>query len=250
MSAVRRATDLYGLPLDQFTSARDELAQELRRAGKRDAADEVKALRKPPVSAWAVNQAVRRQPQDAKALIRAGAELRKAQRSAIAGKEPAELRTATRAHRDLVEKLTDAARDALGERGAVTPAVVLRIAQTLRSASVDKDAAKSLASATLSEDVEQTGFGPLLAAARADPGGRRTASKPRAAAKAKPAVKPKPDPNRARKARLREQLRDARNAAREERRGAERAVRRAEAADRRVTDLEAKLAGLDGGASS
>jgi hypothetical protein len=43
----RRAADLYGLPLEEFTSARNELVRELRRAGKKGAADEVGALRKP-----------------------------------------------------------------------------------------------------------------------------------------------------------------------------------------------------------
>ncbi|MDQ3777817.1 MAG: hypothetical protein M3310_02955, partial [Actinomycetota bacterium] len=135
-----RKDDLYGLPLDEFTRARDALARELRRAGKREAADEVKALRKPSVSAWAVNQAVRARPEEAKALVRAGGELRKAQRGAISGRDPEVLRTATRAHRSHVEELTEAARAALEQRGSVAPAVLTRIAQTLRAASVDKEA--------------------------------------------------------------------------------------------------------------
>ena len=69
--------DLYGLPVEEFTKARDELAKALRKADKKEAADQVKSLRKPSVSAWAVNQAVRRRPQETKALVKAGDELRK-----------------------------------------------------------------------------------------------------------------------------------------------------------------------------
>ena len=32
---MAKAADLYGLPLDEFTRARDELARELRRSGKK-----------------------------------------------------------------------------------------------------------------------------------------------------------------------------------------------------------------------
>ena len=72
MSMVRKASDLYGLPLDEFVKARDTLAKELRKAGKTEAADEVKALRKPSVSAWTVNQLARRYPQELKALVKTG----------------------------------------------------------------------------------------------------------------------------------------------------------------------------------
>jgi hypothetical protein len=213
-----RRDDLYGLPPEEFIQARDALAKELRRDGKKEAADEVKALRRPSVSAWAVNQSVRRRPEDAKALVKAGADLRKAQRDVVAGGDPAGLREATRAHRGLVEELTDTARDVLGERGAVSPAVVTRVAQTLRSASTDKEGSKALTSGTLAEDVEQAGFGPLLAAVPSRPRQRRQkAARPTRRPKAKPAPKPKPppppkpkpDPNAAKRKRLEGRLEKA-----------------------------------------
>ena len=186
----------------------------------------MKALRKPAVSAWAVNQAVRRRPEDAKRLVRAGAELRKAQRGVVGGGDPAELRTATAAHRRLVEELTDTARDLLAERGAVSQAVVTRVAQTLRGASIDKDASRALEAGTLADDVEQTGFGPALAAVPSGPRRRtRKASTPPSKArralrqqptpKPKPPSKPKPDPNAAKRKRLRQQLETARAKVRE-----------------------------------
>jgi hypothetical protein len=208
--AVRK-DDLYGLPLDEFTKARDELAKELRNAGKKEAAEEVKALRKPPTSAWAVNQAVRRRPQEAKALVKAGDELRKAQRGVVSGRDPSGLREATAAHRQLVEELTEEARAALEERGAAAAETVTRVAQTLRAASIDKEASKALTAGTLAEDVEQAGFGPLLAAV---PAGARP-TKRRAASKPKPPPKPKRDPNAAKRKRLEEQLEKAQGRVRE-----------------------------------
>jgi hypothetical protein len=216
-----RRNDLYGLPLEEFTQARDALAKELRQAGRKEAADEVKALRKPSVSAWAVNHAARRRPQEVKALVKAGDELRKAQRGVVGGRDPSGLREAAAAHRRLVEELTEAARDALEERGAVSPATVTRIAQTLRAASIDKEASKALAAGILGEDVEQAGFGPLLSAVP-EPGRRRRRPaarprlepkpepKPKSKPKPKPPPTPRPDPTLARRRRLERQLETAR----------------------------------------
>ena len=212
--------DLYALPVEEFTKARDELAKELRKAGKKEAADQVKSLRKPSVSAWAVNQAVRRRPQEAKALVKAGDELRKAQRGVVSGRDPAQLREANSAHRRLVEELTDEARAALEERGAAAAGTVTRVAQTLRAASIDKEASKALTAGTLAEDVEQAGFGPLLAAVPSGALSRprraaKSAPKAKPSPKPKPAPKPKPDPNAAKRKRLEEQLAKAQARVRE-----------------------------------
>ena len=55
-------TDLYALPLAEFTAARNEAAKRLMDAGDADAAKQVKALRKPSRAAWAINRAVRADP--------------------------------------------------------------------------------------------------------------------------------------------------------------------------------------------
>jgi hypothetical protein len=215
LSTPQKTADLYGLPLEEFTRARDELARELRKAGKREAADEVKALRKPSVSAWAVNQLARRHPQELKGLVQAGEALRKAQRAAVTRGDSAGLRDAQRAHRERLEELLATARHDLGTGGQT----LQRVAQTLRAASVEKEASKALAAGTLTEDVSQSGFGGVLVPV---PSGqapaRRAAPKPKAAPKArakarlkpKPPRKPKPDPNAAKRRRLREQLEKAR----------------------------------------
>jgi hypothetical protein len=239
VAAVRPA-DLYGLPVEEFTKTRDELAKELRKAGKKEAADEVKALRKPSVSAWVVNQLARRHPQEMKALVKAGDDLRKAQRSAVSGRDPERLLEATRSHRDRLDDMTSLARHELDAGGQT----LQRVAQTLRAGSIDKQASKALLAGTLATDVEQAGFGPLLSEvplpARSAP--RSAKSKP---APAKPKARKAPDRTREQAVKLRRQLQEARKGAREERRRADAAAREAERAQRTAEKAEAQVGELE-----
>jgi hypothetical protein len=229
VAAVRPA-DLYGLPLEEFTKTRDELATELRKKGKKEAADEVKALRKPAVSAWMINQLARRHPQEMKALVKAGDNLRKAQRSAVSGRDPEVLLEATRSHRDRLDDLTSLARHELDAGGQT----LQRVAQTLRAGSIDKQASKALLAGTLATDVEQAGFGPLLSEVPLPRPG-----------KAKPKPRKAPDRTREQAAKLRRQLQEARKGAREERRRADVAVREAEKAQRSAEKAEAQVGELE-----
>jgi hypothetical protein len=189
----------------------------LRSAGKKEAAEAVRALRKPPVSVWAVNQLARRRPEDVRTLVKAGEQLRKAQRGAVARGDSDALRQAQRAHRDLVNELTETARDVLSDQTSAP--TLTRLAQTLRAASIDKEAAKALVTGTLSAEVEQAGFGPLLTAVPSSVRKRRPKPKP------KPKSKPTPDPKIKQREKLGEQLDKAR---------------------RRVRELEARLDELGG----
>src|SRR6185436_19118378 len=77
---VEQAAELlYGLPLDEFTTARNAAAKELRDRGLKAEADEVKAFAKPSVAAWAVNQLTRRHHADLDELLDAAAAARDAQ---------------------------------------------------------------------------------------------------------------------------------------------------------------------------
>jgi hypothetical protein len=183
----------------------------LRRAGDREAADAVRALRKPTVSAWSVNQVARRFPQETRALAKAGDELRKAQRAAVSGRNPQALRAAQRAHRERLDELTSIARHELDLSGPT----LQRVAGTLRAASVDKEASKSLLAGTLAGDVEQTGFGSLLTAVPSRTRKAKPKAKPKPPPKPRPPPQPKPDPNVRRRARLEEQLEKARARVRE-----------------------------------
>src|SRR5207248_2900099 len=109
--AEREIDDLYGLPLEDFTAARNALAARLKRDGEGEAAASVKALRKPSVPAAVLNQLARREPELVAALLDAGKQLRAAQQRALAGGRGAdELRRATAAEREAVRELAGAAR--------------------------------------------------------------------------------------------------------------------------------------------
>ena len=70
---------LFQLPLSEFTGERNGLVKRLRAADRRDEARAVAALRKPPVSAWAVNRLSQLAPELMAELRRAGKALRLAQ---------------------------------------------------------------------------------------------------------------------------------------------------------------------------
>jgi hypothetical protein len=163
-----------------------------------------------------VNQLARRHPQEAKALVRFGEALRKAQRAAVSGRDSKALRDAQRAHRAALDELSLTARDELEVDGATAQ----RVAQTLRAASVDKEASKAFLAGTLSGDVEQVGFGPMLGVVPTASSRRRAVPKK---AKPKPQLKPKPDPRMKQREKVQTQL---------------------EKAQARVRELEARLESL------
>ena len=114
--------DLYALPPAEFTAARDALAKRLKAEGDKEAAAEVKKLRRPTVGAWAVNTVARQQPELVEAVYEAGAALGEAQRANIKGKARDALRAATAARREAVTAAVRAAVALAGEpqRDAIT----------------------------------------------------------------------------------------------------------------------------------
>lgn len=158
------ADTLYALPLAEFTAARDRLAAERRKAGDAAAARALKELRKPSVSAWAVNQAVRRAPAGLEALLTATDELLRAQAEAGASDlGRARFRRATETQRQAVEALVATAREALAEAGMGTSAAVLeRVANDLRWGAAGEDTRALLRAGRLAMDLEPQDFGALL----------------------------------------------------------------------------------------
>jgi hypothetical protein len=102
---------LYRLPLEKFTSARNELAKQ---SGKSSA--EIKTLAKPPVAAWGVNQLYWRRRPEYDALIEAARELRRAHEAVLGGKA-ADVRGAGKAHEERVSAALDAVLEILNEGG-------------------------------------------------------------------------------------------------------------------------------------
>jgi hypothetical protein len=189
--ALERAADeLYGLPLDEFTRARDARAKELRKEGERDAADAVKALRKPTVAAWALNRLARERGEEVERVLDAGAQLRAAQQELLGGGERSAFQRAAAAERELVAKLAAEA-VSLAREGGERPGPGFRekLAETLHAAALDEETSEQLRAGRLVREREAIGgFG---TAATAQPAAAER--NPPAAAAARPRRRAKPD---------------------------------------------------------
>jgi hypothetical protein len=124
---------LYRLPLAEFTAARNALAKE---AGSRAA--EVRALEKPPVPAWAVNQLYWQRRPIYDTLIDAAQGMRRAHAAVLAGRA-GDVRTAGKEHDTAVVAAADAALEILLESGhPPTDATRQSILTTLRALPADE----------------------------------------------------------------------------------------------------------------
>ena len=177
-----RIDRLYELPPAEFTAARNALAAELRAEGDGRAAARVKALRKPNRTAAAANRLIRAEPELVEALLGAGGELRQAHRQAASGRGAAQLRAATAAEREAIERLIARAPAALGE--PPSPALAEALRNTLHAAAGDDQARALIASGRLSEDLRAVGLGPVPGGGRATPGTDPDAERVRDEAKA------------------------------------------------------------------
>src|SRR4051794_21545806 len=99
-----RVDELYRLPLSEFTSARNALAKSLSGSD----AKQVKALAKPTVVPWAINQLYWQDRKTYDRLMKAGAALRHAQITALKGRA-ADVRAATDSHRAAIAEAVKSA---------------------------------------------------------------------------------------------------------------------------------------------
>ena len=152
---------LYGMPLDEFVHARDELAKRLTRDGDREAGARVKALRKPTVGAWALNQAVRRRRAETDALLTTGKRLRAAHESLLSGGDSAALRETMEEERSLTSALADCAEGIASETGKSGPALRDRVRATLHASAVQEEAREELAAGRFVREREAVGLGPF-----------------------------------------------------------------------------------------
>jgi hypothetical protein len=153
--------DLYRLPPDEFVAARDAAARQLRSAGDRAAADRVRALRKPTVAAWALNQAVQEEPGPADELVAVAQDVRVAQERALTGGDATALREAARRKRDAIQALTAAASRVLTSAGRDPRTQAVAISSTLEAAAWDPAVAAVLRAGRIAGDPvpEDTSFG-------------------------------------------------------------------------------------------
>ena len=145
---------VFDSPLDEFTSTRDAIVKELKSQGNGDVAAEVKSLRKPTVSAWAVNQLARGEADDIRRLFEIRDEM------ASAG-NAASLRKGVDERKKLLVTLVARAEKILTEAGhAPTATTTERITQTLQAGDTDEDR-DAIVEGRLSKDLTPSGFGGL-----------------------------------------------------------------------------------------
>jgi hypothetical protein len=154
---------LFRLPLSEFTSARNALAARLKKTGRGQEAERVKALGKPPVSAWAVNQLYWKHRDAFDRLDDAGARFRQAQAAQLAGRT-VDVQGPREARRKALAELTRLAATVLGD-GGHNPAsdTLRRITTTLEAISAYAELPESPRAGRLTQDVEPPGFDALAA---------------------------------------------------------------------------------------
>ena len=221
--AVSSAHELFALDPKDFVRERDALAKQLRANGDRDAAAQVKALRRPTVAAWAINAVARDEPEAVRALLDAAADAR----AARAGDA---LRNALATRRNATAQVMRAVRDVLSASGRDRDAHD-RDVESLLNDAFASDAAAVLERGALTGAEADADEGDLLASL--------SASVPQAAPRRERVRKPEPAPPRPSPALVRAQH-DVEKAE-EKLRDAEQRVRDAQAAlddaRRRVDEL-------------
>ena len=149
---------LFQLPLAEFTGARNALAARLKKSGRGENASQVKALAKPPVSAWAVNQLYWNQRAAFEQLLTSGERFHKVQTSRSAAKV-AEMREALDARREALTQLSSLATSVLRDAGHnPSPDTVHRVTTTLEAMSAYSSRSGASRAGRLSEDVDPPGF--------------------------------------------------------------------------------------------
>lgn len=165
------ADELYGLPLDEFTTARLGYEKRARQTGDRPLAARIHALAKPTVAAWLANQFSREHKADLEAFLELGAELREATRTL----DGDQLRQLSRQQHELVAALVQQGRQLAGAAGrAVSEDTARGLEDTLRAALADDQAADLLMAGRLSQALQSDGFSPTF-----QPGSQAVATPPR-----------------------------------------------------------------------
>ena len=180
--AARIADELYALPPDEFTAARDTAAKAARDDGDRELADTVKKFRRPSIGAWLVNTVAR--TDQLEELLDLGAALREAQRTL----DGAELRAMSRQRHQVVRGLSELARQLTGKTPA--DAAQREFEATLEAALADDAAAEAVRTGRLMRALTSTGLEPVdltdaVAAPEAVPARRSTPKQKAAPRKAK-----------------------------------------------------------------
>jgi hypothetical protein len=217
MSRDADIDQLYQLPLEEFTAARNTLAKS---AGA--SAPEIRALAKPAVPAWAVNQLYWRDRRAWDALVDAAENLRRTHKSVLSGRG-GDVRAAGAAHDEAVQDAMKATLRLLDRADhPATDAVKQAILNTLRALPADEPPGR------LTRALQPGGFEMLAGLSVAAPA-RKDTKEAKGTKEAKDTKEPKEAAKRSKaEARALTSAREAAAAADRALKDAEQAVRRHE----------------------
>jgi hypothetical protein len=245
------ADELYGLPPEEFMSARTTYEQQARADGDRLLAAEIKALGKPSTPAWVCNVLVRHHREEIESLVELGGLLREAQENL----EGDQLRALDVQRRQLVSALTRQSRALANQLGhPVSGAVGQQVEETLRAAMADPEAGEALLQGRLTAPMSYSGMGTVMRPTlRVVPPPREKRSPPTPAKKAvgsadrarSSAEARREEARRAAEERRRRELDEARRAVQEATADADEAAEAAQEERRSAAELAARHDGLD-----
>lgn len=150
------ARELYAVPLAEFVASRKALAASAKTSAGAAAAKEILALRKPTVTAWAMNLASRQETDVVADLVGLGARMRAAQ-----ARLDASVLTSVRGERDAsVAAYVDRLADVAAAAGAGLSASGRdEVRASAIAALADESASEALASGQLTRALSYSGFG-------------------------------------------------------------------------------------------
>ena len=154
---------LFKLAPPEFVTARNALAAELKKQGRPDAANLVRSLQKPSISAWTVNQLFWRHPVAFDRLVATGERFRQAQGARLGGGGP-DIRGLLNERRERLSEMTRLAAEILQNSSGSAPVGVMhRITATLEAISAYGALPGAPRAGRLVEDVDPPGFETLAA---------------------------------------------------------------------------------------
>lgn len=234
------AEELYALPPDEFTAARNDRAREVR-GDDRELASRIQELRRPSPAAWLVNQLVRHRSDELDAILDLGAELREAQEELDARA----LSRLARQRRQLVSALARDAGELADELGNPVRGPALdEVAETLQAGMSDAAAADAVRSGRLVRALEAVGLEVDLDGAVAGgpaPSGSSGAGTGAGAARARAGASEVSETTPREDAKAEAEERKARERAERAERAAREAEERADAAEAALEELDDRV---------
>ncbi|HEY4421440.1 MAG TPA: hypothetical protein VGN22_18080, partial [Pseudonocardia sp.] len=153
------ADELYALPRDEFTAARNAAAKRARQSGDKKLAEQIQALRRPSTAAWLANLLSREHPDEVKALVNLGDGLRAAQDQL----EGEALRRLSQQRHEVVHGLVEQARALARSAGnPASDAVTRELEDTFTAAVNSSAAAEAVAGGRLTSALDPAEAGGLL----------------------------------------------------------------------------------------